>query len=161
MKAITICGHREVSGDQARELMSKILDRVIEKGFDTLITGVAVGADLMAASVAMDKNIDILAAIPFKGQEARYSKDQKELYEAIMAHPRTTKEYVSESYHKGAYFKRNRYMVNRSSMVIAFMNNSKSGTGYTVDFAQSEGVEIFIYSQDEGGIWRYKFSKNT
>ena len=150
-----------MKGEQAKELMSKILDRAIDRDFDTLITGGAVGADLMAAAIAMEKNIDILAAIPFEGQEDRYSSEWRDKYDAILAYPRTTSEYISKEYHKGAYFKRNRYMVNKSSMVIAFMNKPGSGTGYTVEFARESNVDVYVYSQDEDGIWRYTVTKNA
>ena len=52
---------------------------------------------------------------------------------------------VSEQeYYDGCMQKRNRYMVDNSSKIIAVYNNTKGGTEQTINYAISQEKEIII-----------------
>ena len=49
---------------------------------------------------------------------------------------------LSPEYFPGAYYQRNRYLVDHSSVCIAYMCYRKSGTGHTVNYAEKMGVPV-------------------
>lgn len=142
MRSLVICGHREVeASDDVIDKISRSLDRV-----DRLITGMAVGVDLLAAKIAMEKNMPILAFVPYANQAEKFDAENKRLHSEVLAYAKTEKILVSEKYHKGVFFSRNRRMVERASIVMAIMWDMKSGTGNTVSTARELGVECHIYN---------------
>ena len=46
---------------------------------------------------------------------------------------------TSEEYSKDCYSVRNKYMVDSSSLLIAFVKNYRSGTGQTINYAKKTG----------------------
>ena len=49
---------------------------------------------------------------------------------------------VQHHYDRGCMLRRNRYMVDRSSLLIAAFDGTLGGTMYTVTYAMKKGVEI-------------------
>ena len=77
-----------------------------------------------------------------RGQSDRWSKEEQAKYDAIL---RIVDEMVvlSKQYYNGCLLRRNDYMVNRSSRLIAYFNgNPKGGTFYTVREAKRQGLDI-------------------
>ena len=50
--------------------------------------------------------------------------------------------YTSEHYHKSCIFVRNRRLVDYSNYCIAYLNQDKGGTAYTVNYALQNGLEV-------------------
>lgn len=129
-------------------LRQEIIDAVND-GYDTFISGMAAGVDLWAAEIVeelMEKNrsLQLYCAYPFRGYDSCYkSDDEKLLTKEIASHASGTV-YVSEHYFKGCMFERNRFMADRSSRMIAVIGDYKTGTGYTVRYAQKVGVDVHI-----------------
>lgn len=48
---------------------------------------------------------------------------------------------VSDHYFRACYQRRNKFMVNHSSLVIAVWNGTPSGTQNTIDYAKKRGVK--------------------
>lgn len=83
----------------------------------------------------------VIAVVPFRSQAVRWRDEDKARYEAIL---RIVDEVVvlSERYYKGCLLRRNDYMVNRSSRLIAYYDGSnKGGTFYTVREAKRHGLK--------------------
>ncbi len=107
----------------------------------------AMGFDLLAAEAALSlqselKDLQVIAVVPFRGQSDRWSKEEQAKYDAIL---RIVDDVVvlSERYYNGCLLRRNDYMVNRSSLLIAYFNgNPKGGTFYTVREAKQQGLDI-------------------
>ena len=51
---------------------------------------------------------------------------------------------VQRHYDRGCMLRRNRYMVDRSSLLIAAFDGSKGGTLYTASYALKHGVEVTV-----------------
>ena len=51
--------------------------------------------------------------------------------------------YTSEEYTRGCMHKRNRHLVDNSSVCIAYLTESKGGTAYTVDYAKKHGLTYY------------------
>jgi hypothetical protein len=49
---------------------------------------------------------------------------------------------TSAEYTRGCMFKRNRHLVDNSSVCICYLTQRRGGTAYTVDYAQKAGLEI-------------------
>lgn len=143
-------GHRpeklNYSKRKIKHLLEKAIDNAIAKGYVTFITGMAPGTDIWAAEIVLKKRkhngkLHLICAVPHPGFERRRNAFEKRKYENIIekADYVTT---VSERYYGGCYQKRNRFMVDRSSLVIAVFNGEASGTKNTVDYAKRKSVNV-------------------
>ena len=50
--------------------------------------------------------------------------------------------YTSENYYNGCMHKRNRHLVDNSSLCIAYLTKESGGTAYTVNYARQNGLTI-------------------
>ena len=148
-KTIAFTGHRDFRMDE-QELTEKLTKAIREEyrnGFRVFITGMAQGFDLLAAEAVielkkMHDNILLVCAIPFRGQENRYSPQDKQRYFMVL-NAADEAEYLSEGYYDGCFLRRNDYMLENSSALIAHFDDSKkSGTGYTIRRAQRAGKQV-------------------
>ena len=137
-KAVSVCfsGHRSVPFAKRRELKQCLKSEIAKAyadGYRYFYCGMAMGFDLLAAEAAV---------VPFRGQSDRWSKEEQAKYDAIL---RIVDDVVvlSEQYYNGCLLRRNDYMVNRSSRLIAYFDgNPKGGTFYTVREAKRQGLDI-------------------
>ena len=88
-------------------------------------------------------DIQLIAAIPFAGQAAGYSPEERERYDAILAAADRI-DTLAEGYSHGCYYRRDEWMVDRSSRLICWYNARyrASGTRHTVRAAKAAGLEI-------------------
>ena len=143
-------GHRpdkmEFGEKEIKPLLEKAIDEAISKGFVTFITGMAMGADIWAAEIVLDRrkkndDIHLICALPHPGFENRRSFTEKMRFSNIIKNADLVKE-INDHYFTGCYQVRNEWMVDRSSLVIAVFNGQKSGTKNTVDYAKKQGLTI-------------------
>ncbi|MGM9726925.1 MAG: SLOG family protein [Prevotella sp.] len=151
-KVVSVCfsGHRNVPfagrSDLKQRLKSEIANAYAD-GFRCFYCGMAMGFDLLAAEAALSlqselKDLQVIAVVPFRGQSDRWSKEAQAKYDAIL---RIVDDVVvlSERYFNGCLLKRNDYMVNHSSRLIAYYDGlNKGGTFYTVKKAGQNGLEV-------------------
>ena len=88
-----------------------------------------------------DKNIDIIACVPCKNQEIYFKKSEKEKYLNYLEKADKIV-YVSDEYFDGCMQKRNRYLVDNSSLLIAYIYSNMGGTKNTVSYAEKKGKNI-------------------
>jgi len=148
-KTIAFTGHRNFRMD--KQELAVELERVIReeyrKGFSVFVTGMAQGFDLLAAEAVIAlkqarEDVLLVCAIPFRGQQSRYCAQDKQRYSAILD-AADKADYLSESYYEGCFLRRNDYMLENSSGLIAHFDGSqKSGTGYTVRRSQRAGKKV-------------------
>lgn len=117
-----------------------------ERGYRTFYSGMAEGFDMMAAEVVMYlkeslPDIQLIAVIPFQGQELGYTERDKERYERIY-HAANDRVFTSDTYHDKAYFMRNDYMLAHSSIVVCYYDGQRGGTMYTYNRAIKHNKEI-------------------
>lgn len=138
-----ITGHRTISHpiDKIKETFREIIKREQPQ---KLISGMALGFDTIAAEIAIEQNIPLVAATPFAEQAEKWPQKDKEHYLELLSkaieiyiHPQTT----SGNKVYAGYFGRNRWIVENSTLLVAYMINDKDGgTAYTFDYAQKKGV---------------------
>lgn len=129
---------------QLRMLFTAALEKF---GASELWTGMALGADQAAALAVLDmKNrgldIQLNAAVPFPGQESRWTEESKQLYQAILSKCDKKTIVTNGPYSPKAMQDRNIYMVDRADYIIAIYDGSSGGTGNCVSYAKSRGVPV-------------------
>lgn len=143
-------GHRpdkvEFGEKEIKPLLEKAIDEAISKGFVTFITGMAMGTDIWAAEIVLDRrkkndDIHLICALPHPGFENRRSFVEKMKFSKIIKNADLVKE-INDHYFTGCYQVRNEWMVDRSNLVIAVFNGQKSGTKNTVDYAKKKNVQV-------------------
>jgi len=152
MRNRTCCftGHRELpTGESRWELTAKLEKAVvaqIERGIQFFGDGGARGFDTLAAQTVLRlrkkyPNIKLILVLPCLSQTRGWSTEDVEEYESIKAQADKVV-YTSREYTKGCMFKRNRHLVDNSSVCICYMNRDSGGTAYTVHYAMKQGLEI-------------------
>lgn len=128
-----------------RRLCTAVAD-MIEKGCRIFYTGMAMGFDIIAAEhialvKKLNREIKLIAVVPFRGQESGWSYEWRERYKALL---KECDEVIvlEESFTKWAYHSRNRYMVDHSRYCITYFDGKKSGTAYTVQYAERKGLYV-------------------
>lgn len=151
MKDDTVCfsGHRKIPPEQvdalARRLRLTIIN-LIEDGYIYFLTGGALGFDTLAAQtiLALRTNypqIQLILALPCVSQADKWSSIEKATYEEIKESADKVV-YTSEEHTKGCMHKRNRYLVDNSSICVCYLTESTGGTAYTVLYANKKKLNV-------------------
>lgn len=127
--------------------LESAIQQVITDGYTTFITGMAYGVDIWAGQIVVrlrkhNPALHLIAAVPFRGFEDRWSTDWKRAYQELLEQANLVK-YICPGYNAGAYQRRNEWMVDHSSRVIAVFNGEPSGTKNTIEYAHKN--EVFVY----------------
>ena len=141
-------GHRHIPPSDIPKLtacMEETVEILIQRSFDTFISGGALGFDTLAAETVLrlkkkHPHIRLVMALPCRNQQIKWSPYQQNKYNNILAQSDELI-YLSEEYHTGCMHLRNRYMIDNSGLCIAYMTRSGGGTSYTVRYAESQEVE--------------------
>ena len=143
-------GHRpekmELGEKEIKSLLEKAIDKAIAEGYVTFITGMAMGTDIWAAEIVLERKkrnneLHLICALPHPNFESRRSMTEKMRFNKIIKNADLVKE-INNHYFKGCYQVRNEWMVDRSNLMIAVFNGQKSGTKNTVDYAKRRGVQV-------------------
>lgn len=119
-----------------------------EYGITNFISGMALGVDLDFAETVLklrnDFPITLECAIPCPNQTLNWDVKDKLRYDSILKRADNVK-LVSERYTAECMLKRNRYMVDKSELIIAVFNGiKKGGTWYTINYAKKENKVIVL-----------------
>ena len=143
-------GYNEYAGE-CQMLKNKLffeIESTIQKGYNYFIIGMAQGIDTYVGELLIDfkKNdteITIEAAIPCLNQDEKWLNPAKQQYRNILSWcDKST--VISEQYTPFCMQKRNQYMVDQSSRLIAVWNGKPSGTLNTIKYAKKKGIEVVI-----------------
>lgn len=126
--------------------LEKEIHRAIEDDLTVFISGMARGVDIWAAEIVLRLRkeglpVRLICASPYEGFEQSWSKDWKCRYNEILWSADYVR-FVSPSYSRTCFQKRNEWMVNHSARVIAVYNGQPGGTRNTITYARSVGVDV-------------------
>ncbi len=146
---MTCCftGHRiiDVDVEQLKQKLSLTIDELILQGATRFISGGALGFDTIAAEVIIEKkqekDIFLEIAVPCLGQESRWNNAQKERYKNILDNANAVT-VLSKKYITGCMHARNKYMVDKSQVVISYYRGRSGGTQQTFLYAQEMNKRI-------------------
>ena len=83
----------------------------------------------------------LVAAVPFRGQEMRFSPADRERFRRVLAEADSV-EVLAPAYHRGCYAVRNDFLVDNARVLVAWYDGSPGGTRYTVRRALGRGLEV-------------------
>ncbi|MDR0907208.1 MAG: DUF1273 domain-containing protein [Rikenellaceae bacterium] len=133
-KQHTLCftGHRYYSGS-AEELLVRAIEAAFDEGYRVFVSGVAQGFDLAAAEAVLrfrerHLGVELLCAVPFRGQARAFSAVDKARYEAVLAAADSVV-VLREDYSFRCYWERDDWMVAHSSRVICWYDGSRGSSG--------------------------------
>ena len=148
MRDKTACftGHRQIASEQQRvvaERLKRTVEKLILNGYCYFGAG---GFDTLAAECVLYlkkqyPQIKLILVLPCKTQTRGWDSKDITIYEQIKAQADKVV-YTSEEYTRGCMFKRNRHLVDNSSVCIAYLIESKGGTAYTVNYAKQKKIQV-------------------
>lgn len=109
----------------------------------TLVTGMALGVDTVFWEVAAElrksnKNIKIEAAVPFVGQEKKWIHESQKQYKQMLSESDKVTIVSEGGFATYKMMARNKYMVNKSDIVIAVICKETGGTAQCVKYAKEQ-----------------------
>ena len=124
------------------------LDGIYESGYRRFICGMAIGCDMYFAEAVLalrqlQPDVILEAAVPCDSQADRWTRSQREQYAGLLERCDLVT-YVSHLYSPGCMMKRNQYMIDSSSLLLACFNGRSSGTMSTILYAERQGVQTII-----------------
>lgn len=150
-KTACFTGHRKITEpvSDVEHRIIRVVEELVQKGYQYFGTGGARGFDALASEVILKvkqtyPSIHLIQVLPFEKQhlqEGNWTAEEIQQYRSIQAACSKTV-VLSPEYFPGAYYQRNRYLVDHSSVCIAYMCYRKSGTGHTVNYAEKMGVPV-------------------
>lgn len=167
-RAVTCCftGHRpaklpwrEDEGDprcvELKGAMARELERLYERGFRHFISGMARGCDLyfaegVLALRAARPGVTLECALPCASQADRWSARERRRYGDIVARC-DVETLVQQNYDRFCMHRRDRYMVERSAVILGVYDGGPGGTRYTLEHAMRQGLGIFLLDLNHPG----------
>ena len=131
-----------------KKQIAATLDGIYESGFRRFICGMAIGCDMYFADAVLalklrHPDIVLEAAVPCDSQSDRWNRAQRARYAELLERCDIVT-YVSHVYHPDCMMKRNQYMIDSSSLLLACFNGRSSGTMNTILYADRQGVRTII-----------------
>lgn len=126
--------------------MEKTIINLIDRGIRFFGAGGALGFDTLAAQTVLRlkkkySDIKLILVLPCLTQARGWPTEDVEEYERIKAQADKVI-YTAQEYTKGCMHKRNRHLVDHSSVCVCYLTKDNGGTAYTVDYAEKRGLEI-------------------
>ena len=150
MNENTVCftGHRKLNENEnlIKERLFSVIENLVSEGFTRFIAGGALGFDTLAANAVLKirethPHISLAIAIPHRNQAGSWSDEEKDEYKKILE-AADEQILLSENYFRGCFHVRNRYMVDNSTVCVAYLLEEKGGTFSTVKYALKKGLKI-------------------
>ena len=151
MKNQTVCftGHRKIPPEQVETLARRLkatLIQLIDNGCLYFGAGGALGFDTLAAQTVLElksqySDVKLILVLPCLSQTRGWSARDIEIYEDIKSKADKVV-YTSQEYTRGCMHKRNRHLVDNSSVCVCYLTESSGGTAYTVDYARKNNLTV-------------------
>lgn len=158
---ITVTGHRPDKLGSWAEYEAITLPRLVDlarQEFTRLapshgITGMALGWDIACAMAFYERGIPYIAAVPFLDQDKRWNSRDRARYleyiqkaKSVVYVDRLPKYQVGtlppDTYHAAKMQRRNEFMIDHCTQVLALWDGSSGGTGNAVEYARKTGKPI-------------------
>lgn len=151
MREKTCCftGHRQIPAREA-EVIQKRLETTVtslyQRGVCYYGAGGARGFDTLAALTVLRlrktcPGMKLILVLPCLSQARGWLNRDIDLYESIKTQANKVV-YTSREYFSGCMHKRNRHLVDHSSVCVCYLTRQTGGTAYTVDYAKACGLNI-------------------
>ncbi|MDI6824641.1 MAG: DNA-processing protein DprA [Bacillota bacterium] len=124
--------------------MSRVLGCAVAKGHCCFYLGMALGADQMAAELLFG-HARVVAVVPCDGYDRLWPAPLRRKYGELLSRVDEVVVYPGGPYAPWKPHARNRWMVDRSGLVIAVYDGRRQGgTFRTVEYARRRGVPVWF-----------------
>lgn len=143
-------GHRpeklKRSEGEIKKSLEEAILKAIHNGYTTFITGMARGVDIWAGQIALrlrqsNPDLRIIAALPYPDCDTRWSASWRRQYAEVLEAADLVK-CICSQYSKVSFQRRDEWLVDQSSRVIAVYDEVPGGTKNTIDYSIKCGVEV-------------------
>ena len=151
MREKTCCftGHRHIPEKDLEKVKARLEQTILalyERNVVYYGAGGALGFDALAAETVLrlresHPKLRLILVLPCKDQTRGWKPEDVARYHEIIRRANKTV-YTSESYATGCMHKRNRHLVQFSSVCVCYQTQARGGTAYTVNYANSKGLKI-------------------
>lgn len=134
---------------ELKDRLAWALTEAYHEGYRHFLCGMAQGTDLYFCQAVLDlrrthPEVTLEAAIPFTGQADRWPEADRRRRQALLDQC-DLETVVQHTYSPGCMNRRNRYMVDRSSLLIAIYDGiPQGGTLNTLAYAMRKGVRTVV-----------------
>ena len=132
-KTCCFTGHRRISATEYETVKYRL--------HETIIRAIRNGYCYFLELKKHYTNIYLILVLPCKAQTKYWSDDNKKEYDRIL-NSSDKVVWTSEEYTRDCMFKRNRHLVDNSSLCICYLTKNTGGTAYTVRYAIKKGVHV-------------------
>lgn len=116
-----------------------------------VISGMAQGWDQALAQAAINCGVPFIAAVPFEGQETRWSERGQKYFKKLLSKAESV-EYVCEKGYAAYKMQvRNEWMVDNCDLVLAMWDGTEGGTGNCIKYATKTSKSM-VNLYDKWGI---------
>lgn len=144
-QCVAFTGHRSYNGERYDVLLATIRE-LYNEGYTTFLSGMALGFDMAAAEAVISlrqelPSLRLICVIPFEGQQRGFPQQERERFERIVA---SADEAVTllPKYQTNAFLLRNDFLVENSSLLVAYFTGESGGTAYTVKKATKRALRL-------------------
>lgn len=133
-------------GNTVRDLLYQAIEKALSAGYNSFISGGALGIDQWALEILLEKRAQIqkiIVARPFPSQACRWPADSVRHYMNLLSQSDEIIDVCDDPYEPWKMQKRNEWMVDHSDLVIAVWDGSKGGTANCVTYAKSKQTSIW------------------
>ena len=129
--------------------LAEEVETAYQKGYRHFICGMALGWDIYFCEAVLAlrgrrEDVTVEAAIPCEEQAARWQEQDRQRYFALVEQC-NYETMVQHRYSHGCMQRRDRYMVDRSGLLIAAYDGmTLGGTMYTLTYAMRQGLETVV-----------------
>jgi uncharacterized phage-like protein YoqJ len=128
--------------------LASILEAAYGMGYRNFICGMAIGCDMYFAEAVLalreqHPDVHLEAAIPCGGQSEKWNKKDRLRYNKLIDSANEVN-VLQIQYTPDCMMKRNFYMVDKSSLLIACFDGRPGGTMKTILYAQRQGLRTLI-----------------
>lgn len=142
-------GHRDISWQDKQIIIERLetaILKLIGEGVVYFGAGGALGFDTLAAQSVLRlrkqfPHIKLILVLPCPTQAEKWGDLDQQIYEDIKRQADKVV-YTSDWYTSGCMHKRNRHLVDNSSVCICYLTKQHGGTAYTVDYARKQNIAI-------------------
>lgn len=146
MITCTFAGHREVYQSHISEKLEQEIEKILDldESFRFLVGGMGDFDGLCASAVRKakrshpEKQISLELVMPYLTQELNESKDYYEQFYDDVIIPIE----LAGVHYKSAITKRNQWMVEQSSYLIAYVYRDFGGAYTTLQYAKKKGLQV-------------------
>ena len=148
---------------ELKQSITREITSLYQRGFRHFISGMAMGCDLYFAEAVLSlrrayPGLSLEGAVPCPTQAGRWPTDQRRRWRDILDRC-DLETVVQQHYDRFCMHRRDRYMVDRSSVILAVFDGTTGGTLSTLNYAMDKKLEILLLDPIHPGNAALRFQQ--